>query len=338
MHVSEHPFGRVNGQPVYCYRLENDAGMTAEVLTYGGIIRALQVPDKHGNPHQCVNGFASLDEYLADTSYQGALVGRYANRIGAGRFTLDGESYQVDVNGGAHHLHGGFNGFNQQLWTASTITEDDAVGVELRLVSADGESGFPGTVTVVACYRLHADNTLSLAITADTTAATPFSMTQHAYFTLGNARGVSDQHLQVNADAVTDADASLLPTGALLPVAGTPFDFRAPSRIADNLRPGCQLFDQVGGYDHNFALNHSGDAPAASLFAPDTGLHLAMSTSFPGLQVYTGNIVSEDGVGAICLEPQYFPDSPNHPDFPDCILRPGAPRQEYIRYHFTHLK
>ncbi|MCU7554707.1 galactose mutarotase [Alteromonas sp. ASW11-19] len=336
MHVSEIPFGSVNDQSVFSYKLENDAGMTAEILTYGGIIRTLQVPDNQGNPHQCVNGFATLDEYLADSSYQGALVGRYANRIGEGHFTLDGQTYQVDVNGGPHHLHGGFKGFNQQLWSAKKVTEDNAVGVELSLESPAGDGGFPGKVTVVACYRLHSDNTLSLSLYAETTAATPFSMTQHAYFTLGNQRGVHGQQLHVNADGVTDADASLLPTGALLPVADTPFDFRMPTRIANNLVSGCQLFDQVGGYDHNFALNNT-DEPAASLYAPDTGIHMSLSTSFPGLQVYSGNIVADEGMGAICLEPQYFPDSPNQPEFPDCILRPGAPRREYIRYRFTQL-
>lgn len=335
MKVTATPFGSHQDKTVSMFTLTNDSGMTVEILELGGIIRSLLVPDKNGEPHSCVKGFETLEEYLQDESYQGALVGRYANRIGQGKFKLDGEQFQVDVNGGPHHLHGGFSGFHKKLWVSEAIEEDDAVGVRLSLVSPDGEAGFPGEVTVSAEYRLQTTNTLTLTLFAMTTAATPFSMTQHAYFHAGKGDSVMTDTLQIDAQYVTEADESLLPTGKQLNVEGTPFDFTSAVEIGERVRKGNPLFDQVGGYDHNFVLNHDTSTPAAVLSSSDTGIRMALFTTLPGMQVYTGNLMTDSQAGTICLEPQYFPDSPNQPDFPDCILRPGKPFQASIRYEFS---
>ncbi|WP_414829369.1 aldose epimerase family protein [Alteromonas sp. H39] len=335
MKVAVTPFGEYEGNTVSCYTLTNDAGMTVEILELGGIIRALSVPDSTGSPHQCVKGFDTLDAYIQDDSYQGALIGRYANRIGEGKFELDGQQFQVDVNGGPHHLHGGLSGFHKKVWVSEPIEEDDAVGVRLSLVSPDGEAGFPGEVTVSAEYRLQPTNTLTLTLFASTTAATPFSMTQHAYFHIGKSKSVKENTLKIDAQYVTEADKSLLPTGKLLAVENTPFDFTSAVEIGQRVNTGNPLFDSVGGYDHNFVLNHDSAGPAAVLSSADTGIRMALYTTLPGMQVYTGNLMGDEQAGTICLEPQYFPDSPNHPDFPDCILRPGKPFQASVRYEFS---
>lgn len=335
MNVTAAPFGEYEGKTVLSYALNNGAGMSVEILEFGGIIRNLSVPDKAGAAHSCVKGFETLEEYVKDASYQGALIGRYANRIGEGKFELDGKHYQVDVNGGAHHLHGGFSGFHKKVWLSEPIEEDDAVGVRLTLVSPDGEAGFPGEVTVTAEYRLQETNTLTLTLFASTTAATPFSLTQHAYFHTGKSKSVMGDTLQINAKYVTEADSSLLPTGKQLAVMNTPFDFTAAVEISERVRKGHPLFDIVGGYDHNFVLNSDSATPAVVLTSADTGIRMALFTTLPGLQVYTGKLVTNDQAGTICLEPQFFPDSPNQPDFPDCILRPGKPFQASIRYEFS---
>ena len=334
MNTSVSNFGTVNGEPISRYTLQNTQGMQVDILDFGGIIQNLTVPDKAGQPHPCIKGFNDIDSYVADKSYQGALVGRYANRIGQGPFSLNGVEYQVDVNGGPHHLHGGFEGFNKRRWQAGLFSEEQAVGVRLTLVSRDGEAGFPGEVRVVAEYRLWKDNRLTLTLSADTTAATPFSMTQHAYFHLGRGEMITENYLQLDAQRITEIDKTLLPTGNLLDVTDTPFDFTHLTQISDNTRDAHAQFDLVGGYDHNFVLNHN-DGPSAILFAPDTGIQMAMRTNFPGLQVYTGAITQGATSATICLEPQFFPDSPNQPSFPDCTLRPGKPFEATIDYFFS---
>lgn len=337
MKVTATPFGEHLGKTVSCYTLTNDAGMSVEILELGGIIRNLTVPDNTGAAHSCVKGFDTLKDYLDDNSYQGALIGRYANRIGEGRFELDGQPFQVDVNGGPHHLHGGFSGFHKKLWVSEPIEEDDAVGVRLSLISPDGEAGFPGEVTVTAEYRLQTTNTLTLSLFASTTAATPFSMTQHAYFHTGKRGSVVGDTLQIDAKQVTDADNTLLPTGKLIAVENTPFDFTSAVEIGQRVTTGNPLFDSVGGYDHNFVLSNDSATPAAVLASPDTGIRMALFTTLPGMQVYTGSLMTDDQAGTICLEPQFFPDSPNKPDFPDCILRPGEPFQASVRYEFSRI-
>ncbi|GGW81024.1 aldose epimerase family protein [Alteromonas halophila] len=333
MQATQSTFGTLDGESVSCFTLQNAAGMRVSILDLGGIIQGLWVPDRYQNPHRCVQGFDSVAAYLEDTGYQGAIVGRYANRIGHGTFSLDGKTYQLDINGGEHHLHGGFSGFHQRRWQSELISEADASGVRLSLTSKDGEAGFPGTLNITAEYRLYEDCRLTLTLHADTSAPTPVSMTQHAYFSLSN-EVVTESFLQLNANAMTAVDASLLPTGEIIPVAASPFDFRRLTRIGDNVRAGHPLFDQVGGYDHNFVLNVGSGEPSATLYAPDTGICMMLSTSMPGMQVYTGSLKDTQG-STICLEPQFFPDTPNQPTFPDCIVRPQTPYQATISYQFS---
>lgn len=335
MNTSVCRFGTVDGEPVTRYTLQNTEGMRVDILSLGGIIQNISVPDKAGQTHHCINGFDDVETYLSDESYQGALVGRYANRIGNGVFSLDGVGYQVDVNGGPHHLHGGFNGFNKRLWHSQLFTEKQAVGVRLTLTSPDGDAGFPGELTVTAEYRLYAQNRLTLTLRAETTAVTPFSMTQHAYFHLGRRGPVTDAFLQLNADSITEIDSTLLPTGKVVGVSGTPFDYTSLTRIGDNIGNAHPQFDVIGGYDHNFVLRRHEGAADAILYAPDTGIRMALRTSFPGLQVYTGALTSDASPATICLEPQFFPDSPNQPAFPDCTVRPGTPFQASIEYAFS---
>lgn len=338
MNIEKHVFGSVDAKTVYLFSLKNKSGMEVDILTYGGIIHGLRVKDKSGELHECVQNYENLDGYVQDQSYRGALVGRFANRIGNATFNLDGKQYLLDKNGGEHSLHGGNTGFHKCHWQAEEVhkTDGSAIGVRLTLTSPDGEGGFPGTVDVVATYWLDSLNQLTLTLTASTDKSTPFSMTQHAYFTLSKAASVVDTALMINAASVLDADTSLLPTGHFVEVEGTPFDFTSEVSIGKNAALSHPLFDAVGGYDHNFVLNSTIDEkPAAKLHAPDTGIDMLLFTDLPGIQCYTGNLQHQTQLGAVCLEPQHFPDAPNKPDFPSSVITPGAPYNATIKYKFT---
>ncbi|MBU3020618.1 aldose epimerase family protein [Aestuariibacter sp. A3R04] len=340
MNIQKRLFGEADGKAVYLYRLSNGKGIDVEILTFGGIIHSLQVPDSSGALHQCVQQYSSLEGYISDPSYRGALVGRYANRIGKGQFSLDGITYHLDQNGGEHCLHGGEQGFHKKVWQAEEVSSGNAAGIRLTHTSADGESGFPGNVNVEATYWLDENNDLTLTLHATTDKATPFSMTQHAYFTLSRDPSVKSTTLYLNADAITEVDSSLCPTGKTIAVANTPFDFRTPSKIASRCTGTHPLFDAVGGYDHNFILtaSSSSDKPAAQASADDTGIVMSLYTDLPGLQCYTGNLQGEEQLGAFCLEPQHFPDAPNQEDFPSPIITPHKPYKAVIRYHFEVAK
>lgn len=336
MHVNVSEFGQLEGNPVELFTLNNSKGMQVEILTYGGIIHRIAVPDSTGNSHDCVQSYDDIKGYVEDPSYRGAIVGRYANRIGQGTFSLNGIQYDLDQNGGDHNLHGGLPGFHKKLWKGTAIHSENEVGVELTLTSEDGEGGFPGNLEVTARYTLSDTNTLTLTMQAKTDAPTPISMTQHAYFTLSKSDSVEGTSLFINATEVTDADATLLPTGNLVDVANTPFDFTTTTVIGEQSQSGMPLYDMVGGYDHNYVLSQDdADRPQAIVYASDTDIEMVLHTNLPGMQFYTGSLQSSPQLGALCLEPQHFPDAPNRPEFPDCIATPEKPFKAVISYQFS---
>ena len=319
------------------YTLTNAGGMRVKVLTYGGIIQSIEVPDRQGRLGDVVLGFDSLDGYVKQSPYFGAIVGRYANRIAKGKFTLDGKPYTLAVNNGPNALHGGIKGFDKVTWTAEPFQRGDSNGVTLSYVSPNGEEGYPGTLRVTVRYTLTAANELVVDYDATTDRATPVNLSQHSYFNLsaGHSADILGHVLTIDASRYTPVDSTLIPTGALAPVAGTPFDFRSATAIGARIQaPDAQL-KIAGGYDHNFVLDGGpGVRHAARVVDPTSGRTLDVLTDQPGLQFYSGNfldgsIKGKGGAtyghrGGFCLETQYFPDSPNHPDFPSTILRPGS--------------
>jgi len=339
--VTEAPFGTTpEGETVDVYTLTNAQGMAVRVMTYGGVILSLKVPDRDGHLDDVVLGYDDLDGYLRESPYFGALIGRYGNRIGGARFALDGATYALAANNGANHLHGGLRGFDKVVWDAESFATDDAVGVRLSRTSPDGEEGYPGNLSVEVTYTLTDANELSFAYRATTDAATPVNLTQHSYFNLaGDGSGdVLGHRLTLFADRYTPVDAGLIPTGELAPVEGTPFDFRTPHAIGARIGADHPQIAFGGGYDHNFVLSRGDVAPgeltlAARVEEPATGRTLEVRTTEPGIQFYSGNfldgsLVGKGGVAyghrfGFCLETQHFPDSPNQPAFPSTILRPG---------------
>ena len=337
--VSRALFGTTaGGAAVDAYTLTNAHGMSVRVLTYGAVIQSLVVPDAQGRPADVVLGFDDLKGYETQSPYFGAVVGRYANRIAAGRFTLDGTTYRLATNNGPNHLHGGVRGFDKVVWGAEPFQHGDSVGLVLTHTSPDGDEGYPGELHVRVTYTLTPDNHIVVGYEATTTRATPLNLSQHAYFNLAGAGNgdILDHVLQIDAARITPVDSGLIPTGRLAPVAGTPFDFRVPTAIGARIAaPDTQLL-YGKGYDHNFVLTRGpkpGLAHAARLVDPASGRTLDVTTTEPGIQFYSGNFLDGTirGKGGItyghraglCLETQHFPDSPNHPAFPSTILRPG---------------
>lgn len=347
--VSSAPFGRLpDGTTVTRFSLENGHGMRVRAMSYGAIIQEIMVPDRSGTPGDVVLGFDSLAGYLHDSPYFGALVGRYANRIAGGRFTLDGVTYHLARNNGPNALHGGVRGFDKVVWQGEAFRHGDSVGVTFSHTSPDGDEGYPGTVRVRVRYTLTPDDHLVVDYHAVTDKATPLNLSQHSYFNLaGEGSGpVLPELLTVHADAFTPVDSTLIPTGEIRPVAGTPFDFRTPHAIGARIDQPDRQLHIAGGYDHNFVLARTGPGlfHAVHLLAPSSGRTLDVFTTQPGLQLYTGNFL--DGTltgkrghhythrGALCLETQHFPDSPNHPAFPSTILRPGTQFQSRTVFAF----
>jgi aldose 1-epimerase len=332
MDMFKEEFGRLpDGTAVELFTLYNSAGLRARIMTYGAILVSLEVPDREGRLADITLGYDSLDGYLETTPYFGAIVGRYGNRIGRGKFTLDGVEYTLAANNGENHLHGGIKGFDKVVWTAEQIREDRAVGVRMSYLSPDGEEGYPGNLECVVTYRITEDNELKITYEATADKATPVNLTHHSYFNLaGQGSGdILGHELRILADRYTPVDEGLIPTGELRPVHNTPFDFTEPHTIGERI-------DQVeGGYDHNFVLTSGGGelAPAARVHEPTSGRTMEISTTEPGIQFYTGNFLDGTIAGKIgrvyrkhfgfCLETQHFPDSPNQPEFPSTILRPG---------------
>ena len=291
------------------FTLTNALGTELSATSYGGIIVSLRVPDRAGNLGDVVLGFDSLAGYLNNTPYFGAIVGRYANRIGEGRFTLDGTTYRLTNNDGPHHLHGGIKGFDKVVWQADPLEADGSVGVAFSHTSPDGDEGYPGTLTARVRYLLTDRHELVVDYEATTDAPTPVNLTQHSYFNLAGNGDILAHELTLDADTFTPVDSTLIPTGEIASVDGTPLDFRTAMPIGSRIG---------SGYDHNFVLRRSapGLAHAAHVLDPGSGRTLDVSTTEPGLQFYTGH-------SGFCLETQHYPDSPNQPEFPSTILRPG---------------
>jgi len=336
--VARAPFGAMlAGQPVELFTLTNPAGIEVRAISYGGIILSLKTPDRNGVPGDIVLGYDDLAGYLRETPYFGAIIGRYGNRIANGRFTLDGETHTLAQNNGPNHLHGGMVGFDKVVWAAEPFAGDTAVGIVFTYTSPDGEEGYPGTLTARVTYTLTDGGALIFDYQATTNRPTPVNLTQHSYFNLaGDGSGdILGHELLIPASAYTPVDSTLIPTGEVAPVEGTPFDFRAPTAIGARIGADDPQLRFGGGYDHNFALDRpaEGMAHAARVREPRSGRTLDIWTTEPGIQFYSGNFLDGTITGkgghvynhrnGFCLETQHYPDSPNQPGFPSTILRPG---------------
>jgi len=333
------PYGTTtDGRAVTMYTLTNANGVELKAITYGGIITSLRVPDRSGTMGDVVLGFERLDGYEKDPPFFGAIIGRYGNRIAKGQFTLEGKTYTLAKNNGPNHLHGGKKGFDKVVWDATPAASGG--GVTFSRTSPAGEEGYPGNLQVRVTYTLTDNNELVVDYHATTDKGTPVNLTQHSYFNLAGDGGgdILGHELTIRADKYTPVDATLIPTGELAPVEGTPFDFRKPTLIGARIDQPLEQLKFGKGYDHNWVLNRTGQGlePAARLVDPKSGRTLDIATTEPGLQFYSGNFLDGTLTGknshvykhrsGLCLETQHFPDSPNHPNFPSTILKPG---QEY---------
>ncbi|MBB4635774.1 galactose-1-epimerase [Longimicrobium terrae] len=346
--VQRSPFDHLaDGTPVEAFTMELPGVARVRVSAYAGAVLSIHVPDRDGRMGDVVLGFDTLDEYLADESFQGALIGRSGNRIARGRFTLDGHEHQLLINNAPNHLHGGPRGFHKRLWAAETVETSEGAGVRLRLTSDDGDQGYPGTVDVTVTYLLTSEGALRVEYDAVTDTPTPVNLTQHTYWNLtaDPRREILGHRLRLNADAITPVDETLIPTGELAAVEGTPFDFRDEQPIGARADADDEQLRYAGGYDHNFALRGAGTlALAARVHEPESGRVLEVHTTQPGIQFYSGNFLDGTTVGkggiayahrtGLCLEPQAYPDAPNHPHFSSTILRPGERYSSLILYRF----
>lgn len=347
--VTHEPFGKTPaGVAVDLYTLRNRHGMEARISTYGGIITTLTAPDRNGHYADVVLGYDTLAGYEKGSSYFGALIGRYGNRIAKGRFMLDGVSYELATNNGPNSLHGGVVGFDKVVWKVTSAgVKEQGAQLALSYTSKDGEEGYPGTLKVDAVYTLTDDDSLRLEFTAVTDKDTPVNLTQHSYFNLRGHGDILGEQLQIPAGRFTPVDATLIPTGVLQPVAGTPFDFRQPTAIGARIGTADPQLKNGQGYDHNFVLDKRPGVlgVVATVYDPDTGRVLEVSSTEPGVQFYSGNFLDGKSVGkggwayerhaGLALEPQHFPDSPNHSNFPSVILKPGQTYRSTIIYKFT---
>ncbi len=348
MSIAKRPFGVTpDGQTVEQYILTNHKGASVSIITFGGIITSIQVPDTKGKLGEVTLGFDEFPPYLQKNGGLGALIGRYGNRIAKGRFSLDGETYQLALTNGKNHLHGGVVGFGVQVWAATPEEGTDGDKLHLHLVSPDGQENYPGTLTVDVTYGFNDANELSIAYKAITDKPTVLNLTNHAYFNLAgdDGRAVTDHALTLFADAITETDESLIPTGKILSVDGTAFDFRKPRIIGEGLKDGENDINiKYGlGYDHNFILGEPFVMKkAAVLKDPASGRIMEVYTDQPAVQVYTANqqgISGRNGAYwgkhcAVCLETQHYPDAPNHPHFPSTVLRPGEEFNSTTIYAF----
>ncbi|WP_186049536.1 aldose epimerase family protein [Burkholderia gladioli] len=352
--LSQAPYGTTkDGKPVTEYTLKNARGTTVKLINYGGVITAIEVPDRHGKSANIVLGFASLKDYEAYNGniHFGALIGRYANRIAGGQFQLDGQTYKLPINNAPNTLHGGPDSFDSKVWSAKPLDGGkDGAGVELSYVSPDGENGFPGTLTVHVTYRLTDDNALHIVYEASTDKDTVVNLTNHTYFNLaGEGSGsVEDQEIRIAASRYTPTDRTSIPTGELASVEGTPLDLRKPTPIGKHLRSDFEQMVYARGYDHNWVLDAGGPSTpafAASVSDPRSGRVLSVDTTQPGLQFYSANSLDGSAVGAsghayrqtdaFALEAEHFPDSPNHPAFPTTELKPGQTLHEETVLRFS---
>lgn len=344
--VQKSAFGKLpDGTDVDLYTLTNSQGMVARIMTYGATLIGLDVPDRNGKMADVVLGFPSLEQYVKGHPFMGSTVGRVANRIGKGQFTLDGQQYTLAVNNGPNHLHGGLKGFDKAVWKASPARSADGPAVKFTYLSADGEEGYPGNLKVVVTYTLTNKNALRIDYTATTDKATPVMLTNHSYFNLAASGDILGHELKLMAERYTPVDENVLPTGKITPVQGTDMDFTRPHRIGERI-------DRIGatdphGYDHNYVLNGGGKslAVAAQVYEPTSGRVMEMRTTEPGTQFYTANFLDGTLTGkggmvygkhaGFCLEAGHFPDAVHHANFPSIILRPGNTYRQRTEYVFS---
>ena len=350
--ITKQAFGTTSdGKSVDEYTLTGAGGAEVKIITFGGILRSIKVPDRYGDSVNVILGFDNLKSYESNPPYFGCITGRYGNRIGGSRFTLNGETVNVTPNEGSNHLHGGKLGLGRRVWAAREIKNDSEVGLELHYDSPDGEEGYPGNLSITVVYTLTADNGIRMDYSATTDKTTVVNLTNHAYFNLGGegTGTIYDHILMINADEYTVVDATSIPTGELASVTGTPFDFRKPKAIEPGQRSSHQQIAFTAGYDHNFVLNRaSGDTSmmmAARVYDPDSGRGLEVWTTEPGIQFYAGNFLNGTLVGSggrlyrqsdgLALETQHYPDSPNQSHFPSTVLNPGETYRTTTIYQFT---
>jgi aldose 1-epimerase len=348
MTIEKEPFGKTKGGNVaHIYTLTNANGCEARITNYGGIVVSLKVPDQNGKLGDVVLGYETLDEYIKNNPYFGALIGRYGNRIAKGKFTLNGKEYPLAVNNGENHLHGGIVGFDKVVWAAKEIKEAQGVGLKLTYLSKDGEEGYPGNLSVTVRYLWTNDNELRIDYAATTDRQTVVNLTNHSYFNLAGKGDILGHELMIDADKFTPVDEGLIPMGELRNVAGTPMDFRKATAIGARIEQQDEQLKFGLGYDHNWVLNRYGGSLrlVASVYEPTTGRVLEVHTTEPGLQFYCGNFLDGTITGkygtvyhkrhGFCLETQHFPDSPNKPNFPSTVLKPGDKYTSTTIYKFT---
>ncbi|MFT4031015.1 MAG: aldose epimerase family protein [Siphonobacter sp.] len=345
--ITQTVFGSVDGQAVDLYTLRNKEGMTVKITNYGGIITSIEVPDKEGNMGDIVLGFDSLSGYLQEVPYFGALIGRYGNRIGKGQFTLDGKTYKLPVNNGPNSLHGGVKGFDKKVWAAEEVQTDSTVGLKLKLTSPDGDQGYPGTLQVTVTYTLSNDNALKINYEATTDKATVINLTNHTYFNLNEGKqDVLAHEVQLDASRFVPVSETLIPTGKLQEVKGTPFDFTKSKAIGKEINDSTDVqIKNGGGYDHCWIFDQVGKNPVAHVYDPASGRTIEMTTTEPAVQFYSGNFLDGKLSGknmvnykkrwGFCLETEHYPDSPNQPAFPSTILKPGETYTSSTVYHFS---
>lgn len=333
---------KMGDQDAQVFNLKNGKGMEVELTNYGGILSRILVPDKDGNSENIMLTYNQVEDFINDRYFFGATAGRYANRIAKGKFSIDGTEYQLATNNGPNHLHGGLQGFNKKFWKASVIDSlENAVGVKMEYLSVDGEEGYPGNLNTTMTFILDQENKLSITMESTTDKPTIVNLTHHGYFNLsGMKEDILGHQLTIFAEHYTPVDAELIPTGELAPVEGTPFDFRTPHRIGD------RIADTGAGYDHNFVIKKEHDgklSKMAELVHSRTGRTMTVYSSMPGVQFYSGNFLDGKQTTAgvtygknfgMCLEPQFFPNSPNQPNFPSPRLNPGETYRHEIVYEF----
>lgn len=346
--ITAKPFGSDSqGAPVTQYTLRNANGVEVSICNYGGIVTSLKVPDRDGDFGDVVLGYNNLANYIKSSPYFGALIGRYGNRIAKGHFVLDGEEYTLATNNGVNALHGGIKGFDKVVWKARAYHSKEGPALKLTYLSKDGEEGYPGNLSVKAVYTLTDDNALKLEYTATTDKDTVVNLTHHSYFNLAGKGDILSHVVMINADKFTPVDSTLIPTGELRPVDGTPFDFRTPTPIGARINHDDEQLKFGNGYDHNWCINDYTGAVRlmASVYEPTSGRVLEVFSGEPGLQFYSGNFLDATLKGkggwvyqfrnGFCMEPQHYPDSPNRANFPPVVLRPGEVYHNTIIYRFS---
>ena len=349
--LKKEDFGRVDGETVHLYTIENGHGVKVAITNYGGIITQIHVPDRNGNIEDIVLGFDNLQGYLSNHPYFGAIVGRYGNRIANGAFSINGKNFTLPINNGPNSLHGGINGFDKKVWQALEISTSSEKGVELSYLSKDGEEGYPGNLQVTVRYTLNLENELGISYTAKTDSPTILNLTNHSYFNLRGAGNgdILGHQLKLYADQFTPVDSTLIPTGEYQNVQNGPFDFTTQKAIGKDIESEDIQIQYGGGYDHNFVLSkNSGELKSfAKVFEPKSGRVMEVFTTEPGVQFYTGNFLDGSIIGKMnkpykkqfgfCLETQHFPDSPNHSHFPTTTLLPDEKYHSETVYKFSML-